>query len=86
MATSTSLATLVLFWTSFISHTAASTHDDTFYECMPGMPGPGGKLNILTSLLTRIAESDTFLTFQSLYLGATLKKLWVVNLLNCFVY
>ena len=45
MATSNSitLAALVLFG-ALISHTAANTHDDTFYECMPGMPGPGGKL------------------------------------------
>ena len=45
MATSNSitLAALVLLG-ALISHTAATTHDDTFYECMPGMPGPGGKL------------------------------------------
>ena len=46
MATSNSIkAALVLFGT-LISHTAATTHDDTFYECMPGMPGPGGTLRV----------------------------------------
>ena len=34
-----SLATLVLFGT-FITHAATQ---DSFFECMPGMPSPGGK-------------------------------------------
>ena len=44
MATSNSIKAALVLFGALISHTAATTHDDTFYECMPGMPGPGGKL------------------------------------------
>ena len=63
-----SLATLVLFGT-FITHAATQ---DSFFECMPGMPSPGGKRANRIGL--KVAETVFFLFLVTLPKGDIVKK------------